>query len=581
MHSCVNEQGSVDSTRVTCVKWIPGSEHNFVSSHRSGNLYVWTTENHTSKVTSPPVYVSQKEILGAKIYTVRQKQKSALLACWTVGHGPINAFAFSPDAVHIAIASQDGFLRIYDYHKQAIYGRMRSYFGGLLCVCWSPDGKYTVTGGEDDLITVWSFEHKKVVARGEGHKSYVNAVAFDPYMTVLPSSNSPKELEKTEEMPPSSVQTQAEVSTGDGSEPESESRSAGIRRHLSVKSPASEEYTAYRLGSIGQDTQICLWDLSGDSLKIRRLIARGRSRMSRHSRPVSMVDTADTGTHSQPAKDLNPDTQQQPSSQEGQNSEEKAIDGDPSLVSNHFGHELNGAHLETNHLVSSDSDPLSELRVQLELDRRESSPSVSLSSTSSSASHKKAKKRKKDKNKEKTKDKPFKQQRNSLHKVMKFVGSGFSNSSPSHHNHGKRSVGTFESCNSDDIALKMHEVNLVEPLVAKKISLERLTALVFREDCILTACQEGFISTWARPNVCITSLESEEDANYPVADANVPTSNAGVSCYNNSAYYSNLDLPPKPSAYSGYLFQKKKLHKKIKLKKDITGSHHNIPSLES
>lgn len=24
----------------------------------------------------------------------------------------------------------------------------------LLCVCWSPDGKYIVAGGEDDLVTV-------------------------------------------------------------------------------------------------------------------------------------------------------------------------------------------------------------------------------------------------------------------------------------------------------------------------------------------------------------------------------------------------------------------------------------------
>ena len=31
----------------------------------------------------------------------------------------------------------------------------RSYFGGLLCVCWSPDGKYIVLGGEDDLVTVY------------------------------------------------------------------------------------------------------------------------------------------------------------------------------------------------------------------------------------------------------------------------------------------------------------------------------------------------------------------------------------------------------------------------------------------
>ncbi|CAB1434795.1 unnamed protein product, partial [Pleuronectes platessa] len=46
---------------------------------------------------------------------------------------------------------------------------------------------------------------------------------------------------------------------------------------------------------------------------------------------------------------------------------------------------------------------------------------------------------------------------------------------------------------------RMHEVPLLEPLVCKKIAHERLTVLVFMDDCIITACQEGLICTWARP----------------------------------------------------------------------------------
>jgi len=46
---------------------------------------------------------------------------------------------------------------------------------------------------------------------------------------------------------------------------------------------------------------------------------------------------------------------------------------------------------------------------------------------------------------------------------------------------------------------RFDECPLLEPLVCKKIAHERLTALIFREDCFLTACQDGFIYTWARP----------------------------------------------------------------------------------
>lgn len=56
-----------------------------------------------------------------------------------------------------------------------------SYYGGLVCVCWSPDGKYVVTGGQDDLVSIWSFDERRIVARCEGHHSWVTSVAFDPW----------------------------------------------------------------------------------------------------------------------------------------------------------------------------------------------------------------------------------------------------------------------------------------------------------------------------------------------------------------------------------------------------------------
>jgi WD40 repeat protein len=56
-----------------------------------------------------------------------------------------------------------------------------SYYGGLLCVCWSPDGKYVLTGGQDDLVSIWSVAESVIVARCQGHQSWVTAVCFDPW----------------------------------------------------------------------------------------------------------------------------------------------------------------------------------------------------------------------------------------------------------------------------------------------------------------------------------------------------------------------------------------------------------------
>lgn len=50
-----------------------------------------------------------------------------------------------------------------------------------MCVCWSPDGKYVLTGGQDDLVSIWSLTERQIVARCPGHHSWVTAVAFDPW----------------------------------------------------------------------------------------------------------------------------------------------------------------------------------------------------------------------------------------------------------------------------------------------------------------------------------------------------------------------------------------------------------------
>lgn len=73
-------------------------------------------------------------------------------------------------------------MRCFEYARMDLVGSFRSYFGGLLCVAWSPDAKYVLCGGEDDLITLWSVSEKRVVARGQGHNSWVNCVQFDPYL---------------------------------------------------------------------------------------------------------------------------------------------------------------------------------------------------------------------------------------------------------------------------------------------------------------------------------------------------------------------------------------------------------------
>lgn len=172
-----------------------------------------------------------------------------------------------------------------------------------------------MVGGEDDLVTVYSISEQRVIARGQGHHSWVSVVAFDPYCSSSPS--------------------------------------------IEPCLPG-----CYRLGSVGHDTQLCLWDITDDILHHVTLIP-----------PVT-----------------------------------PKLNG----VINHA--KQNGS---TNNVQKQTQDP------------------------------------------------------------MRLIGTA--------------SCPRFDQCPR------------LEPLICKKIAHDRLTALIFRKDCFVAACQNGYVYTWARPGtiVCV------------------------------------------------------------------------------
>lgn len=210
-----DKDGMSISSRCTSVAWVPECEGIFVVSHSDGNLYVYDKcRDGNTECTFPAIKdPAQLMVSHAK------SSKSNPIARWHVCHGSINAISFSPDGAYLATVGRDGYLRVFDFSKEQLIFGGKSYYGALLCCTWSSDGKYLLTGGEDDLVQVWSMDDRKTVAWGEGHNSWVSGVAFDPYCS-----------------PPNS----------DG----------------------TGENAVYRFGSVGQDTQLLLWDLAMDEIVV-------------------------------------------------------------------------------------------------------------------------------------------------------------------------------------------------------------------------------------------------------------------------------------------------------------------------
>ena len=189
---------------------------------------------------------------------------------------------------------------------------MKSYFGGLMTCSWSPDGRFIATGGEDDLITVWSFSQQCVVARGSSHKSWVSDIAFDPYQCVIPSDADMKTYYNLLSVNEFVTSRKCETSSTDciTEEKHNDSKSHGLiglkklekgpgsaafpRCNGDTKMPVSSSaykrlrtYSnvsrvsrlsigvdapplCYRFGSIGQDSLLCLWEIDENTIDFIR-----------------------------------------------------------------------------------------------------------------------------------------------------------------------------------------------------------------------------------------------------------------------------------------------------------------------
>uniref|UniRef100_A0AAR2KAE4 DM1 locus, WD repeat containing n=1 Tax=Pygocentrus nattereri TaxID=42514 RepID=A0AAR2KAE4_PYGNA len=456
-----NEERLIDKTKVTCLKWLPKSENLFLASHASGHLYLYNVEHPCG--TTAPQYSLLRQGEGFAVYACKTKTPRNPLLRWAVGEGGLNEFAFSPDGVHVACVGQDGCLRVFHFDSMELQGVMKSYFGGLLCVSWSPDGKYLATGGEDDLVTVWSFAESRVVARGHGHKSWVNVVAFDPFTTSL-EEEEPMELSGSEEDLHQGPQNFGRVRTS--------STLSRLSRHSSKGTPS----VTYRFGSVGQDTQFCLWDLTDDVLYPRLPLSRALTNTFGPNLPPSvsggMNSTSGSGGvegHHHPSNPHQLPTLPLPLPRSLSRSNSLPH---PAVANTSKGQGATESGGTGGSGSGGGTTPFSIGRfATLSLQERKSDKS----GVGGEKEHKRY---------------------HSLGNISK--SNDKINVAPrSNRLDASKVLGTT-------LCPRMNEVPLLEPLVCKKIAHERLTVLVFMDDCIITACQEGLICTWARPGKAVS-----------------------------------------------------------------------------
>ncbi|CAK5072954.1 unnamed protein product [Meloidogyne enterolobii] len=397
-----NEERQIDRTAVTCLRWVPDGCSFFVASHASGNLYLYNDELDSSTIA--PTYQVLKQGDCFTVFTCKSKVSRNPVHRWQIGTGAINSFAFSGSTSNfIATVSQDGFLRIFNWRTMELIGCMRSYFGGLLCLAWSPDLRYIATGGEDDLVSLYSVTENRVVCRGQGHKSWISDIEFDYYASTnsLPQNN-----------------TGYNESTID---------------EILLSSTANTSL------------MLCLWDISDD-------ILLSSSCYSRNSRNLQDIQTE----LSSPVGALSPGI----------------------------------SPIEINQVNNTTLIPIG-FDNSIALPKENGLKSDKLKNGGGGRFRR-------------------------LHKRGLSIGSRLTGNSEKNNRHngisssGAHSVdGTLKRNDCPSFAAKLfgtpqcpriEEIPIIEPILCKKVSNGRLGSLHFREDCIVTTCQEDYICIWIRPN---------------------------------------------------------------------------------
>lgn len=505
-----NTDRLIDKTRVTCLKWLPNSPSLFLVAHASGQLYLYKDDLPCEQAA--PTYQLYKQSEGVMVYTCKTKTTRNPIYRWNIsmqsdesinmaGSGSLsvidnesyslNEFAFSPCAKYLACVSQDGFLRVYCYDTMELVGRARSYYGGLTCVCWSPDGKYVVTGGEDDLVTVWSFVERRVVARGMGHKSWVSVVAFDSFYTGYDLKNTDADNDDDEDEDDKEVDERDLAGECDEDEDDDirsfddirSSRRAGrnVRAGCELRSPTLRQSLknhsnspvlshvtdncnansigprSYRFGSVGQDTQLCLWDLNDDLLcqpitKPRVSGATSANNLASNSNQNHLSDP-DSLNHA--VKRLSVESSQVDAPEATVNEDDTLVYQNNSKDAPHsagfFSNKAGGFTKSFSLVGKRDKRSLSQ-RASDKVTNPKTSPNS------------------------------FKSNSNRLmDDPTKLLGS--------------------------PLCPRMNEVPSIEPTVCKKISFERLTSLIFCKGGFITSCQDGYVFSWARPSKVSMKLE--------------------------------------------------------------------------
>ena len=148
------------------------------------NIKMWDTENGSSK----------GELIGHnKDVTTIIKE---ICTIPTLGYGPINDISLlnTGEMLIVAAGHVDGNITIWDAQRKSLFTEIKENSQGkeVRTICFSPDGKYLISGGFDNKIKIYDILNNFNLASELEHNDKVVSVKWHPDLPIIVSTSADK-----------------------------------------------------------------------------------------------------------------------------------------------------------------------------------------------------------------------------------------------------------------------------------------------------------------------------------------------------------------------------------------------------
>jgi len=202
------------SGRVTdnkaAVPWVilPNKQHLLVYTAHSGVCEEWDfstgklirkwdgldpiafPNDHSRNCTSPDESLWFQGFYGKDRITIRDMSTDAVREQTSLDSGAIHAIGISADGKLLGIASNRGFVSLWDAKTLQPRGKFRGFLQSAASVCFSPDGTRLAAGGDGkEAVKLWDIESQKELLTLEGKGSWFERIRFSSDGNVIAASN--------------------------------------------------------------------------------------------------------------------------------------------------------------------------------------------------------------------------------------------------------------------------------------------------------------------------------------------------------------------------------------------------------